>query len=187
MKIFIKNMVSDRCKTVVQNELKVLGIIHHVTELGEIEISKKLTEEQQLDLKRNLLKHGLELVHDPKVTLVEKIRNLIIEMVHYLEKRPITNYSAYISRKLDYDYTYLANLFSEVQGTTIEHCIIAHKIERVKELLTYNQFSLTEIANKLHYSSVSHLAKQFKKVTGITTSEFKKQEYKGRLTLDKVC
>ncbi|HYV53529.1 MAG TPA: AraC family transcriptional regulator, partial [Chitinophagaceae bacterium] len=135
-------------------------------------------------LNRALKKAGLELMDDKKAMLVEKIKNVIIEMIHYAEEPPLTKYSVFLSEKLNYDYTYLANLFSEVQGTTIEHFIIIHKIERVKELLVYDDLNLTEIAQKLHYSSVSHLSNQFKKTTGLTPSHFKKLKKKRLRNLD---
>ena len=186
MKIFIKNMVTGRCRTIVKMELSNLGIEHNIPELGEIKLNTKLTMEMEKNLRTNLRKHGLEIVDDKKSILVEKIRNVIIELVHDLEERPITNYSVYISEKLNYDYTYLAKLFSDVRGVTIEQCIISHKIERVKELLVIHNLSLTQISKKLHYCSSSHLANQFKKVTGVTTSTFKRQKNK-RISLEDVC
>lgn len=150
-------------------------------ELGEVEIAEELSAEQQQELKASLLKFGLELMEDKKSILIEKIKNIIVEMIHYSEEPPLLNFSAYLAEKLNYDYNYLSNLFSEVKGTTIEHFIIAHKIERAKELLVYNELTLTEIAEKLHYSNVAHLSNQFKKVTGLTPTFFKKMKHK-RLT-----
>ena len=184
MKIFIKNMVSIRCKMIVRSELQSLAIGHTAVELGEVELVKELSKLQRDALKLNLLKYGLELMDDKRSVLIEKIKNVIIEMIHYADELPKTNNSDYISKRIEYDYTYLANLFSEVQGITIEHYIIAHKIEKVKELLVYDELNLTEIADKLHYSSVAHLSSQFKKVTGLTPSHFKKLKEKRRNTLE---
>jgi AraC-like DNA-binding protein len=184
MKIIIKNMVSIRCKMLVKSELEKLNLDYKVVELGEAVLPEKIPDEKHDALKFALQKWGLELMDDKRSMLIEKIKNVIVEMVHYADELPKTNYSAYISDKLDQDYTYLANLFSEVVGTTIEHFIIAHKIERVKELLVYNEMSLTEIAEKLHYSSVAHLSNQFKKVTDLTPSHFKKLKIKRRVALE---
>ncbi len=129
---------------------------------------------------------GLELMDDKKAILIEKIKNVIIEMVHYEDEWPTTNFSNYLSEKLKYDYTYMANLFSEATGITVEHFIIAHKIERVKELLLYDEFNLTQISYKLNYSSVAHLSNQFKKVTGLTPSHFKQLKDKRRKSLDEI-
>lgn len=157
----------------VKQELKNLGLRYVVVELGMVEILDDITQEQHQLLKRNLLKSGLELLDDKKSILIEKIKSVIIEMIHYSEEVPKVNYSDYISQLLQYDYTYLSNVFSEVKGITIQQFIIINKIERVKELLLYDELSLTEIAYKLHYSSVGHLSNQFKKVTGLSPSYFK--------------
>jgi len=179
-------MVSIRCKMVVKSELDKLGLHYSVVNLGEVNIYETITEEQRSILKAALLKTGLELMDDKKAMLVEKIKNIIIEMVHYSEEVPKTNFSDFLSLKLNYDYTYLANLFSEVTGITVEHYIINHKIERVKELLIYDELNLTEISYKLNYSSVAHLSNQFKKVTGLTPSFFKKLKDKRRNSLEDV-
>lgn len=155
-------MVSIRCKMVVKSELDKLGLNYGAIELGEVEVDENITAAQRSELKTALHTSGLELMDDPKAILIEKIKNVIIEMVHYSDEMPIVKYSEYISEKLSYDYTYLANIFSEVKGVTIEHFIIAHKIERVKELLLYDELTLTEIAYKMNYSSVAHLSNQFK-------------------------
>ena len=179
-------MVSIRCKMMVKAELNKLGLHFGAIELGTVEIKDELTIEQREKLRVGLFKIGLELMDDKRAILVEKIKNVIIEMVHYATERPKTNFSDYLTEKLKYDYTYLANLFSEVTGTTIEHFIIAHKIERVKELIVYDELNLTEIAFKLNYSSVAHLSNQFKKVTGLTPSFFKKLKQKKLSNLDDV-
>lgn len=184
MKLYIKYMVSLRCKMVVKEELKKLGLKYVIVELGMVELLEDITASQLSQLKSALSRSGLEVMDDKKSILIERIKNVIVEMVHYSEELPRVNYSDYISGKLHYDYTYLANIFSEVQGTTIQQFIIIHKIERVKELLVYDELTLTEIANKLDYSSVAHLSNQFKKITGLTPSHFKKLRRKRRSMLE---
>src|SRR5687768_8498669 len=184
MRLFIKNMVSLRCKMVVKAELEQLGLFPKIIELGEVDIEENITDELRDKLKMALLRSGLELLEDKKSILIEKIKNIIVEMIHYSEEAPKTNFSDYLSSKLNYDYNYLSNLFSEVKGTTIAHFIIAHKIERAKELLVYDELTLTEIAEKLHYSSVAHLSNQFKKVTGLTPSFFKQMKNKRLIALE---
>jgi len=179
-------MVSLRCKMIVKSELENLGLDYTIVELGEVEIREELSEIKHTQLKTALLKSGLELMEDKKSILIEKVKNIIVEMIHYSDEPLKTNFSDYLSKKLNYDYNYISNLFSEVKGTTIEHYIIAHKIERAKELLVYNELSLTEIAYKLHYSSVAHLSNQFKKVTGLTPSFFKKMKHKRLIALENV-
>ncbi len=183
MKLYIKYMVSLRCKMVVHHELKKSGLKYTALELGVVELFEDITEEVRLQLKINLLKSGLELLDDKKSILIDKIKNVIIEMIHFSDELPHEKYSVYISEKLGYDYTYLANIFSEVKGITIQQFIIMHKIERVKELLLYDELTLTEISGKLSYSSVAHLSNQFKKVTGLSPSFYKqlKQKRKGYL------
>jgi len=177
-------MVSIRCKMIVKETLKELGLPYVTVNLGEVEMKQHPTKQQRDDLKVALLKSGLELMDDKKAILIEQIKNVIIEMVHYTDELPKTNFSIYLSKKLGYDYTYLANLFSETEATTIEHFILIHKIERVKELIIYDELNLTEIAFKLHYSSVAHLSNQFKKITGLTPSFFKSLKNKKRNTLE---
>jgi AraC-like DNA-binding protein len=177
-------MVCIRCKMVVKDELAKLGLHYIFVELGEADILETMSAEQHDKFKIALLKSGLELMDDKKSVLIQKIKNVIIELIHYSDEPLVVNFSVFLSDKLHYDYTYLANLFSEVQGTTIEKFIIAHKIERVKELLVYNELNLTEIAYLLHYSSVAHLSTQFKKVTGLTPSHFKQLKDKRRSVLE---
>ena len=179
-------MVCIRCKMVVKSELEKIGIPYTVVELGEVELIDNITLEQRDQLNFLLKKSGLELIDNKKSMLIEKIKAVIIELIHYSNDLPKTKFSEYLSDKLNHDYTYLSNLFSEVQGTTIEHFIIAHKIERVKELLVYDELNLTEIAFKLHYSSVAHLSNQFKKVTGLTPSHFKLLKHRRISTLEDV-
>lgn len=166
-------MVSNRCKIAVKVALNQLGIRFVVVDLGEIEIMEELTTEQRVSLRIALQSSGLELIEDKKTTLIEKIITLINEIIHLSDELPKVNYSDYISEKLGYDYAYLSNIFSEVRGISIQQFIILHKIERVKELLLYGEFNLSEISYKLHYSSVAHLSNQFKKVTGLTPSHYK--------------
>ncbi|MDP4208195.1 MAG: helix-turn-helix transcriptional regulator [Bacteroidota bacterium] len=178
MKIYIKNMVCTRCKMIVKYELEKLGLHYTSVELGEADIKEDISSEQQERLNIALNKAGLELMTDKKSVLVEKIKTIIIEQIHYTDEPIKVNLSDYLSEKLNHNYTYLANLFSEVKGTTIEKFYLAHKIEKVKELLVYDDLNLSEIAWKLHYSSVAHLSNQFKKMTGLTPSHFKNLKYK---------
>jgi len=185
LKLYIKYMVSMRCKMAVREELKKLGL-HFIVDMGVADVMEDITPEQREQIRNGLHQSGLELMDDKKAVLIEKIKNVIIEMVHYTDEIPKTNFSDYLVDKLKYDYTYLANLFSEVQGTTIEKFIISHKIERVKELIIYDELNLTEIAWNMHYSSVAHLSNQFKKITGLTPSHFKKLKDKRRQSIEDV-
>lgn len=179
-------MVSIRCKMIVMEELTKLGLHYTIVELGVAEIMENISAGQYQQIKIALLGSGLELMDDRKSILIEKIKNVIVEMVHYSDDQLKTNFSYYLSKKLQYDYTYLANIFSEEEGITIEKFIISHKIERAKELIVYDEMNLTEIAWKLHYSSVAHLSNQFKKTTGLTPSYFKQQKHKRRIALENV-
>lgn len=170
---------------VVKSELDRLGMHYNTIDLGVVETNEPMTDGQRDQLKTALLRSGLELMDDRKAILIERVKNVVIEMIHYEEEVPKVTFSHYLSEKLHYDYTYLANLFSEVTGITIEHFIISHKIERAKELLLYGELNLTQISYKLNYSSVGHLSNQFKKVTGLTPTYFKHLKDKRRLkTLD---
>jgi len=177
-------MVSQRCKMIVKEELKKLGLRFIIVDMGMVDIMEDITPSEREQLKDNLLVSGLELLDDKKSILIEKIKNLVIEMIHYSDELPKINYSDFISEKLNYDYTYLSNIFSEVKGMTIQQFIIIHKIERVKELLLYDELNLTEISYKLHYSSVSHLSKQFKKVTGLSPTYYKQMKQKRVFNLE---
>ncbi|RNA60532.1 AraC family transcriptional regulator [Chryseobacterium nematophagum] len=179
-------MVSLRCKMVVHQELEKLGIKNAVVDLGLVEILDDISVKQRLMLKENLLKTGLELLDDKKSILIEKIKNTVTEMIHYSESLPKENFSDYISKKLGYDYTYLANTFSEVKGMTIQHFIIINKIEKVKELLLYDELNLTEISYKLNYSSAAHLSNQFKKITGLSPSFYKQLKHKRLKNLENI-
>jgi len=179
-------MVSLRCKMIAKKELLKLGIECTTIDLGLVESHHPISSEKLALFKSSIERYGLELLEDKKAILVEKIKNIIVEMVHYSDEMPNVKYSVYISEKLDLNYTYLANLFSEVKGITIEQFIISHKIERVKELLIYNELSLTEISYKMDYSSVAHLSKQFKKHTGLTPTFFKKLKENKRKLLEDI-
>ncbi len=186
MKLYIKNMVSNRCKMAVKEELKKLRFHFIVVDLGEIEIMENISDEQREQLRIALFNTGLELMDDKRAVLIEKIKNAIIEMVHHTDGIIKINFSNYLSEKLDYDYTYLANLFSEVQGTTIEQFIISHKIERIKELIIYDELNISEIAWKMNYCDVAHLSNQFKKVTGLSPSHFKQLKNKRRNPIEEI-
>lgn len=179
-------MVSARCKVAVKEVLRKLNLHFVIVDLGEVDIMETLEGEDLEQLKSDLLTAGFELMDDKKSILIERIKNVIVEMVHHASERPKTNISDFISEKLKYDYTYLSNLFSEVTGTTIAHFIIAHKIERVKELLIYDEFTLTEISYQMNYSSVAHLSNQFKKTTGLSPSVFKQLKNKRRSPIEDI-
>lgn len=168
----------------VQEALRVLKIRHTLIDLGMVELPDGISRDDRKLLSNKLLKTGLELLEDKRGILIERIKTAIIEMIHYAEEIPKTNYSGYISEKLNYDYTYLANTFSEVTGMTIQQYIINHKIEKVKELLLYDELSLGEIAFRLHYSSPAHLSFQFKKMTGVSPSFYKKLRIKRKRNLE---
>lgn len=179
-------MVSNRCKTAVRAVLKKFGLHFVLVDLGEVDVMENISAEGRMQLKIALLDAGFELMDDKKAVMIEQIKNIIIEMIHHTEETIKVNFSELLSQKLKYDYTYLANLFSEVQGTTIEQFIISHKIERAKELIIYDELNITEIAWKMNYSSVAHLSNQFKKVTGLSPSHFKQLKDKRRIPLEEI-
>lgn len=180
-------MVSNRCKMAVKEELRKLGLHFIVVDLGEVEIMENLSLLQLEQVKSALFTSGLELMDDKRSILIEKIKNVIIEMVHHTDGEIIKiNFSEFLSQKLDHNYTYLANLFSEVQGTTIEQFLISHKVERIKELIIYGELNISEIAWKMNYSSVAHLSNQFKKVTGLSPSHFKQLKGKRRSPIEEI-
>jgi YesN/AraC family two-component response regulator len=179
-------MVCIRCQMVVKSELEKLGLKYVNVKIGEANIIGTIHSEQLAQLDVALKKSGLQLMDDKKSILVEKIKNVIIDLVHYTDDQIKINLSDYLSKKLNHDYTYLANLFSEVKGITIEKFYLTHKIEKVKELIVYDELNLSEIASKMHYSSVAHLSNQFKKITGLTPSHFKALKNKRRDTLENV-
>jgi AraC-like DNA-binding protein len=168
----------------VKSQLERLGLHYTNIELGLVEIKEDISDEIKQELKSNLAVSGLQLLDDQKSILVDKIKTVIIELIHYSDDLPKVNYSDYISEKLDHDYTYLSNLFSEIKGITIQYFIINHKIEKAKELILYDELNLTEIAYRLHYSSVAHLSNQFKKVTGQTPTFYKKIGQKRKCNLE---
>ena len=186
MKLYIKYMVSNRCKIMVKEVLKSMGLHFIMVNLGEVEVMENLSPLQLQMLKQELLDIGLELMDDKKSVLIERVKSLIIDMVHNSEELIKTNVSDYLSEKLNHHYTYISNLFSEVQGTRIEHFIIAHKVERIKELIMYGELNLTQISYKMNYSSVAHLSNQFKKITGLTPSFFKALKNKKRTAKENV-
>ena len=179
-------MVSNRCKMVVRTALKDLGLHFVMLELGEVEIMEKLTGQQRDFLKNTLEDAGLELIDDKRSILIEKIKSAIIDMVHHSEEMVKVNVSTYLSEKLNHDYTYLANIFSQVQGVSIEQFIILHKVEKIKELLMYGELNISEISYKMNYSSTAHLSTQFKKVTGLTPTHFKQLKDKRRNPIEQI-
>jgi AraC-like DNA-binding protein len=186
LKLYIKYMVTNQCKMEVKAELKKLGLHFIVVDLGEIEIMEELTVDQRLRLKAVLSGIGYELMDDKRAILIERIMNGVIEMVHNSTEISKFNFSDYLSEKLNHHYTYLSNTFSEVKGITIQQFIIIHKVERIKELLMYNELNLTEISYLLNYSSVAHLSNQFKKITGLSPSQFKLLKDKKRIPREEI-
>lgn len=184
MRLFIQNMVSLRCKLLVKSELERLGLAYSSIELGEVLLKEPIKSATRQQLAERLHASGLEIMNDKNTILIEKIKNIVVEMVHYSEDEPHVNFSVFLSNKLKKNYHYLSELFSRTKGITIEHFIILHKIERAKELIIYDELNLTEIADKLHYSSVAHLSNQFKKITGLTPSFFKKIQRRKRNNLE---
>lgn len=186
MKIYVKNMACESCKVVVKEALEELDITPVKVELGEIETKEEVSDEDKLKLNKKINKVGLELLEKKQGILVEKIRQAIIDYVHNSDEKPNVKFSALLSKKLNHSYSYLSNFFSEVEATTIEQYMISLKIERIKELLIFEEHTLSEIAYKLHYSSVAHLSAQFKKVTGLTPSHFKALKEKRRIAIQKI-
>ena len=187
MLLYIKNMVCHRCKMVVKSELEKLDLHPVNLNLGEVLIDEKeLSRDKQHELSTALSQVGFELIDDKRSKLIEQIKTFIIDTIHYKDEQPKKNYSQLLSQHLHHDYSYLSNLFSEVEGITIEQYIINQKIEKVKELLMYDESSLSQIAVQLGYSSTAHLSTQFKKLTGLTPSQFKQIGIRGRRGLDEV-
>ena len=184
MKVYIKNMVCNRCKMVVKSELEKLGLQPLTVELGEVELKEELTSEEKERVNTRFLELGFELIDDKKSRLIERVKNLVVELVHHSEEQLNMNVSDYLIQYIPMEYNYLSNLFSEVEGTTIEKFYIAQRLERVKELLVYDELSLSEIANQMGYSSVAYLSTQFKKVVGLTPSHFKSIKASKRKSLD---
>ncbi|MBK7442513.1 MAG: helix-turn-helix transcriptional regulator [Bacteroidetes bacterium] len=186
MKIYVKNMACESCKLVVKEALEELNIQPVKVELGEIETKEKVSDEDKIKLNKKINKVGLELLEKKQGILVEKIRQVIIDYVYNSDEKPNIKFSALLSKELNHSYTYLANFFSEVEATTIEQYMIALKIERIKELIIFGEHTLSEIAFMLHYSSVAHLSAQFKKVTGLTPTHFKKLKEKRRIAIQNI-
>lgn len=184
MKLLIQNMVSLRCKLLVRSELEKLGIAYKSIELGEVQLSKALSKDKREKLQKELHKSGLELMEDKRAILIEKIINIIVEMVHYSDEPLTVNFSTYLTDKMGQDYHKMAELFSQTKGVTIEHFIILHKVEKIKELIIYDDLNLTEISYKMNYASVAYLSKQFKQVTGLTPSFFKSLSKRHRNNLE---
>jgi AraC-like DNA-binding protein len=184
--LHIEFMVSLRCKMVVKSALDGLGIKYGCIDLGKVDILEEISNSQLESLGKELHINGLNILDTRKSILIERIKNVVIEMVHYSDDLPLMNYSEYISQKLDYDYNYLSNIFSEVKGITIQQFILLHKVEKIKELILYDELNLTEISYKLHYSSLAHLSNQFKKVTGLSPFFFKKMKYKRVRNLENI-
>lgn len=179
-------MVSNRCKLAVKEELRKMGLHFIVVDLGEVEIMEDLLPEELEELNKGLLASGLELMDDKKAILIEKIINVITEMIHHSDELPKINYSDHLSKQLKHDYTHLANIFSEVKGISIQQYIIYNKIEKIKELMLYDELNLTEISYKMNYSSVAHLSNQFKKVTGMSPSQYKHFKDKKRIPIEEI-
>ena len=184
MKLYIKNMVCSRCKMVVKSEFEKLGLPTISVELGEVELEKEISDEQKEVLLGNLQVLGFDLIDDKKTKTVERIKNLIVDLVHHKNNELKINLSDYLAENLNQDYNSLSNLFSEIENTTIEKYFISQKIEKVKELLIYNELSLSEIADILNYSNVAHLSNQFKKITGFTPTSFKQSKDKMRIQIE---
>ncbi|MFH7018124.1 helix-turn-helix domain-containing protein [Flavobacterium sp. FlaQc-47] len=184
MKLYIKNMVCGRCIMVVKSEFEKLGLQTISVELGEVELEDSITKSQKEILHNNLQELGFDFIDDKKTKTIERIKNLIVDLVHHKNNELKINLSDYLVNNLNQDYSTLSNLFSEVENTTIEKYFISQKIEKVKELLIYNELSLSEIADILNYSNVAHLSNQFKKITGFTPTHFKQQKDKNRIQIE---
>ncbi len=186
MRIHIKNMVSNRCKLIVKSDLAKFGFHSCEVELGNVDILENITPQQLEHLDTALRESGLEILHEKKDVLIQGIKTVIVELVHYSDEQLKTNLSDYLSEKLHYDYGYLSNLFSQNENTTIEHFFLSHKIEKIKELLIYDELTLSEIMHKMHYSSLGHLSSQFKRMTGLTLSEYKNLKLRIRKPLEDI-
>lgn len=186
MKIYVKNMACESCKLVVKEALEELGLSPVKIDLGEIETKEDVTDDEKKKLNSKIKKVGLELLEKKQGVLIEKIRKVIIDYVYKSDEKPNIKFSVLLSEELNHSYTYLANFFSEVEATTIEQYMIGLKIERIKELIILEEHTLSEIAYKLHYSSVAHLSTQFKKITGLTPSHFKSLKEKRRITIQNI-
>lgn len=186
MKLSVKNMVCNRCIMMVRSELESFGLEPDAVRLGEVEIPRDLSLEEKRNLDRRFRELGFEILDDKKTRLIENIRTCIVQRIHYTEEPLKITFSEFLSNTFHQDYSALSKLFSEVQGITIEQYVIIQKIEKVKELLIYDELTLSEISDRLNYSSVSHLSKQFKKVTGQTPTQFKQVKENKRIPLDQL-
>ena len=186
MKLYIKYMVSNRCKIAVKEELKKLGLHFILVDLGEVDIMENITQDQREQLKIALLTIGFELMDSSKAILIERIINVIIDMVHHTDGMIKMNFSDFLTTKLNHDYNYMSKIFSEVKGITIQQFIIIHKVEKIKEFLLYDELNLTEISYKLNYSSVAHLSNQFRKITGLSPSQFNHSKDKRRSPIEEL-
>jgi len=186
MKLNIRNMVSNRCMLAVKDELQKLGVNDVIVKLGEVETPIEISDQTYSQIKIALKGLGFELMEDKRLILAEKMKILVIEMIHYNEYTDKVILSAYLTEKLNLDYTYLSNIFREYQGVSLEHFMIFHRIERIKELLMYDELTISEIAWKLNFSSVGHLSNQFKKFTGISPLQFKQIKDKSRIPIESI-
>jgi AraC-like DNA-binding protein len=186
MKIYVKNMACESCKLFVKEALEELDITPVKVELGEIETKEDISDDEKKQLNKKIKKVGLELLEKKQGVLIEKIRQVMIDYVYNSEDKPNVKFSVLLSEQLNHSYTYLSNFFSEVEATTIEQYLIALKIERIKELIIFEEYTFSEIAYKLHYSSVAHLSTQFKKATGLTPSHFKALKEKRRVSIQNI-
>jgi YesN/AraC family two-component response regulator len=179
-------MVSNRCELAVKEILKNLGLHFVIVDLGEIDIMEDITGERLENFRSALCEGGFELMDNTRSILIERIINVIIEMVHSSEEMTKINFSEYLSVKLNHDYNYMSKIFSEVKGITIQQFIIIHKVEKIKELMMYGELNLTEISYRLNYSSVAHLSNQFRKVTGLSPSDYKHLKGKRRISIEEI-
>lgn len=186
MKIYVKNMACNSCVIFVKDCLDELKIPIVKVELGEIETKEDVTDDKKKELDNNIHKAGMELIDKKQGVLIEKIKKTMIDYVNNSDEKPNIKFSVLLSQELNHSYTYLSNLFSEVEATTIEQFVIALKIERIKELIIFGEDTFSEIAHKLNYSSSAHLSSQFKKATGLTPSHFKALKEKRRTTIQSI-
>ena len=185
-KLHIKNMVCNRCIEAVQEEFEKSGIAVSKIRLGEVDVVSPMDSEKKDQISKTLSQRGFELLEDKNGQIIESIKSLVVEQIHHADRALNTNYSTYLEREIGKDYSTLSGLFSSVEGVTIERYIILQKLEKIKELLIYDELNLSQIAHRLGYSSVQHLSNQFKKNTGMTPSAFKKLQNPNRKTLDNI-
>lgn len=184
--LIIKNMVCPRCIESVNLIFQDLGLSVVAIILGKVSIKEEITTDQKQALQQRLVEKGFDLLDDKQSRLINEIKSIVIQEIHYQKEPSLINFSSLLTEKLHYDYAYLSRLFSSVEGQTIEKFVLAQKIEKVKELLTYDELNLSEIAFQMNYSSSAHLSAQFKKITGMTPSAFKKLFNQERRSLDEL-